>query len=121
MTEEDSLPPCPEEVSTVCLLLTNPISDDEKRDRLSTVPWSVLSLGPQVGVWVRGETLLVAHAQCSCSCAVTHLVHWQGTGWLCGILLGLWTKGCEFDPGSRQLLGERGSALSLTLAGLYGK
>ena len=29
-------------------------------------------------------------------------------------------KCCRFDPGSRQLLGERGSALSLTLAELYG-
>ena len=24
---------------------------------------------------------------------------------------GSWPKGCEFNPGSRQLLGERGSAL----------
>ena len=34
-------------------------------------------------------------------------------------MVGLWPKGCEFDPGSWQLLGERGSALSLTLAKLY--
>ena len=27
-----------------------------------------------------------------------------------GTVLGSWPKGCEFDSGSRQLLGERGSA-----------
>ena len=33
---------------------------------------------------------------------------------------GSWPKGCEFDPGSWQLLGESGSGLSLTLAEIYG-
>ena len=40
--------------------------------------------------------------------------------WLCGTVLGLWPKGCELNPGSRQLLGERGSTLSLILAELCG-
>ena len=34
--------------------------------------------------------------------------------WLCSTVLGSWPKGCEFDHGSRQLLDERGSALSLS-------
>ena len=43
-----------------------------------------------------------------------------GARWLCGTVLSSRLKGCKFDPGSRQLLGEGGSALSLTLAELYG-
>ena len=39
----------------------------------------------------------------------------SGAGWLCGTMLGLWHEDYELNPGSRQLLGERGSALSLTL------
>ena len=41
-----------------------------------------------------------------------------GAEWLCGIVLNSWHKGCEFDPGSRQLLGERISSHSLILAKL---
>ena len=37
-------------------------------------------------------------------------------GWLHGTVLSLWPRGCEFDLGSRQLLGERANALLLTLA-----
>ena len=37
-------------------------------------------------------------------------------GWFCGTLLGSRPKGCEFDPGSRQFLGERDGALLLSLA-----
>ena len=40
--------------------------------------------------------------------------------WLCDAVLGLWPICCKFDPGSWHLLGERDSALSLTLAELYG-
>ena len=43
----------------------------------------------------------------------------MGSVWLCGAVVDSCPKGYEFDPGSRQLLGERGSALSLTLAQLY--
>ena len=48
------------------------------------------------------------------------LIEWALAGWPCGAVLGSWPKSCEFDPGSWQLLGERGSTLSLTLAELYG-
>ena len=34
-------------------------------------------------------------------------------------VLGSWPKSCEIDAGSRQLLGERSSTLSLTQAELY--
>ena len=34
----------------------------------------------------------------------------EGVGWLCGSVVGSWPGG-EFHPGSRQLLGERGSTL----------
>ena len=37
-----------------------------------------------------------------------------------GTVLGSCPIVCEFDPDSRQLLSERGSVLSLTLAELYG-
>ena len=36
------------------------------------------------------------------------------------IVFDSWAISCEFDPGSRKLLGERGSTLSLTLAELIG-
>ena len=39
----------------------------------------------------------------------------MGSGWLCGTVLGSWPKVCEFVPGSRELVGERGNVLSFTL------
>ena len=39
---------------------------------------------------------------------------------LCDAVLSSWPIACKFDPGSRQLLGERDSTLSLTLRELYG-
>ena len=42
----------------------------------------------------------------------------QGVVWPYGSVISSWPKGCQFDPGSHQLLGKRVSGLSLTLAGL---
>ena len=62
--------------------------------------------------------------------AVVCLVAWCGAVvclmvwcvWWCGAVVQWWAGDLkvEFDPGSWQLLGERGSTLSLTLPDLYG-
>ena len=69
------------------------------------------------GVVCAGVVSIFSHTHTHTHTAARHSTN---HGAQVAMWLSLWPKGWEFDPSSRQLLDERDSVLSLTLADLYG-